>query len=175
MNADAPLPWYRYFWPWFIVLLVATAVVASIVTLFIAIESQDSLVRDDWYQDGTEINRRLERAEAARRLGVTAILHIDESASEIRLELQGQSTDDVRALRLEFSHPTQVERDQVLILNRGAGGEFRGSIGEPLQGRRYLALAPAGAGSVGQAEGAWALSGVVSLPSQGPLTLAAEP
>ena len=36
-DADDILPWYRQFWPWFIIALPATAVVASLATVWIAV------------------------------------------------------------------------------------------------------------------------------------------
>lgn len=37
-------PWYKQFWPWFIMGLPAIAVIASVTTLFIAINNPDYLV-----------------------------------------------------------------------------------------------------------------------------------
>jgi len=45
------LPWYRQFWPWFIIALPASVVVASFITLWLAISNPDHLViEDDEYQ-----------------------------------------------------------------------------------------------------------------------------
>jgi hypothetical protein len=41
------LPWYRQFWPWFIIALPASVVVASFVTLWLAISNPDPLVIED--------------------------------------------------------------------------------------------------------------------------------
>ncbi len=41
------LPWYRQFWPWFIIALPAAAVIASFITLWLAISHPDQLVVDD--------------------------------------------------------------------------------------------------------------------------------
>ena len=41
------LPWYRQFWPWFIIALPAAAVIASFITLWLAISHPDYLVVDD--------------------------------------------------------------------------------------------------------------------------------
>ena len=40
-------PWYRQFWPWFIIALPASAVVASFFTLWLAISRPDYIVVDD--------------------------------------------------------------------------------------------------------------------------------
>ena len=41
------LPWYRQFWPWFIIALPASVVIASFVTLWLAITHPDHLVVDE--------------------------------------------------------------------------------------------------------------------------------
>lgn len=37
-------PWYRQFWPWFLIALPATSVVFSFATLFIALQDADTVV-----------------------------------------------------------------------------------------------------------------------------------
>ena len=41
------VPWYRQFWPWFIIALPASAVIASFITLWIAISNPDGMVLTD--------------------------------------------------------------------------------------------------------------------------------
>jgi len=45
-NTPEP-PWYKQFWPWFIIALPATAVIASFITLYLAISRPDYIVVDD--------------------------------------------------------------------------------------------------------------------------------
>lgn len=40
-------PWYRQFWPWFLIALPAAAVVASMITLWLAVTNKDPLVVED--------------------------------------------------------------------------------------------------------------------------------
>ena len=65
-----PLPstdtviWYRQFWPWFIFGLPAVVVVASLITVYIAVNNPDPLVDGDYYKHGLNINEQLKtRAE----------------------------------------------------------------------------------------------------------------
>lgn len=41
------VPWYKQFWPWFIIALPASVVVASFITLWLAISNPDPLVVND--------------------------------------------------------------------------------------------------------------------------------
>ncbi|MBT8069117.1 MAG: hypothetical protein HKP21_12920 [Xanthomonadales bacterium] len=40
-------PWYKQFWPWFIIALPASVVVASFFTLYLAVSNPDQLVVDE--------------------------------------------------------------------------------------------------------------------------------
>ena len=40
-------PWYKQFWPWFIIALPASAVIASFITLYLAVSRPDYIVVDD--------------------------------------------------------------------------------------------------------------------------------
>lgn len=44
---DQNLPWYKQFWPWFIIALPASVVVASFFTLWLAISNPDQIVLSD--------------------------------------------------------------------------------------------------------------------------------
>ena len=46
-HVDINQPWYRQFWPWFIIALPASAVIASFFTLWLAISNPDQLVVSD--------------------------------------------------------------------------------------------------------------------------------
>lgn len=52
-------PWYKQFWPWMIMGLPASVVVASIVTYFIALDGIDSVISKDYYKEGLAINADL--------------------------------------------------------------------------------------------------------------------
>ena len=59
-------PWYVHFWPWFIVALLGTTVVAGLTTVYIAASGADSLVVDDYYKEGKAINRDLAQDHEAQ-------------------------------------------------------------------------------------------------------------
>lgn len=158
------LPWYRYFWPWFIIGLLLLSVTSGIAMLVVAVRNQDSLVSDDYYKEGTAINRRFERDELARSLGVRAVLGFDDERGELTLQLSGDSTEQVRQLRLELAHPTHSEQDTVVILERMASGRFRGATGSELAGRFYASLEPADEAAASSASDGWRLTRVLTLP-----------
>jgi len=41
VNTVGPPPWYRHFWPWFIIAMLASAVAGSFVSLYLALHTTD--------------------------------------------------------------------------------------------------------------------------------------
>jgi uncharacterized protein len=44
MSSAMPLPWYRHFWPWFLVAMLSCAVTGSLVSLYFALHTTDVVV-----------------------------------------------------------------------------------------------------------------------------------
>mgnify|MGYP003639778068 FL=1 len=64
------LPWYKQFWPWFLIILPMCAVIASLTTLKIALDNSDSLVAEDYYKQGKAINMDLRKIKYAQQIGM---------------------------------------------------------------------------------------------------------
>ena len=140
-TAPTGKPWYRQFWPWFLIALPAISVVAGLSTLAIAILNQDSLVRDDWYKDGKAINQSLARDDAAALLGISTELKRDSVTGEINATLVSpKSIATPETLTLILSHPTLATQDQSVVLTRRADGHYQGMLTHGLQGRHYIEL-----------------------------------
>ena len=119
-HASKPPPWYLQFWPWFLIALPATVVVASFVTLYIANLHSDDLVVDDYYKNGLARNRQLEKQQQARALGINASIQFSPGSAE--LDLQGPVA--APALRLQLSHPMESDRDFTVMLSRLEEGRY---------------------------------------------------
>ena len=55
MSDQTERPWYRQFYPWMLIALPASAVIAGFITLYIAITHPDALVRKACVRDGATI------------------------------------------------------------------------------------------------------------------------
>ena len=44
MTTATPLPWYRHFWPWFLIAMLSCAVMGSVVSLYFALHTTDVVV-----------------------------------------------------------------------------------------------------------------------------------
>ncbi len=113
-------PWFRQFWPWFLIALPGSVVIAAFTTLYIANKHSDDLVVDDYYKSGLAINQRLEKQQRAEALGIDADIAV--TAGEVRLQLDGPV--DAPQLRLTLSHPLEADRDFTMTLGRYTQGGY---------------------------------------------------
>lgn len=157
MNVDADLkPWYRQFWPWFLIALPATAVVAGIATLMIAMQDPDGLVADDYYKEGLAINRELKRDGEAARMGLSAFIRRDPDKGTISVDLDSATPVDYTTLYLELFHTTRANFDRKLVMQRDEDGVYRARLDKDVpQGQWKLELY--------SADTVWRLTGRMSL------------
>ena len=163
-EREDTLPWYRQFWPWFIIALPATAVVAGLTTLWIAMQTDDSLVykSDDGINVVTERNLAAERSANASGLGATVAINADTGAVTASLTATGELP-STSSLSLELMHPTRQTLDLTAELLRAmdnAAGEpvWAGHFSKPPAGRYYVVLS---SGDEWRLSGEW--SGQASL------------
>ncbi len=141
-HPDAGLPWYRFFWPWFIVALLGASVTAGISTVVIAYRHGDSLVRDQYYKHGKAINRVIGAERNARALGVAAGLEVDGQGGVVIVRLDEGRARRPERLALELRHATLADRDQRLVLEATGDGRYRAALTGALGGRYHLSLTP---------------------------------
>ena len=134
LSPTESTPWYRQFWPWVLIALPGTVVIASLVTIGIALDQPDGLVVDDYYKEGLAINRLIARDEAAARYAMAAELTLQESFGTVRLS--GEPTQMPAALTLRVLHATMDGQDQIVQLVPTADGRFTAPI-EPMGPGRW--------------------------------------
>jgi hypothetical protein len=152
-------PWYRQFWPWFLILLPASVVVAGLTTLLIANRHADDLVVDEYYKDGLAINRQLAKKERAEQLGVSAALNFDNRTVSVTTA----GPVEAPTLTLLLSHPLESDRDFELALERVGPGLYRGETNEIVSPRWHWTL------ELPEADG-WRLDGSVEATNIGHAT-----
>ena len=119
MEREDTQPWYRQFWPWFIIALPASAVVAGLTTVWIAMQTTDSLVvrSDDGVNNATE--RHISAERLASELGLAAIVEVDSTSGAVSAVMRSGDLEEVPAsLEFELSHPAFADRDQRITLSR---------------------------------------------------------
>ncbi len=144
-------PWYRQFWPWFLIALPAFVVVAGINMVFIAHEGADDLVVDEYYKNGLAINRKLEKKQRAEELGISADIAL--AGSDVVITTRGPV--QAEQLTLLLSHPLESNRDFEVALVESTPGEYRGRLQSPVAERWHWTL-------IYEGEEAWRLDGSIT-------------
>jgi hypothetical protein len=156
MVREDTQPWYRQFWPWFIIALPAASVVAGLTTVWISLQTRDSLViRAD---DGIQIvaERRLGAEQLAAELNLAFRIDINLDSGALLAAMTSGDMDKLPSgLGLEFSHPAFAERDQRIRLSRAPAGAdgmpvWSGHFVSVPDGRWYVTL---------NSDDGWRLSG----------------
>lgn len=155
-DKQRDLPWYRQGWPWFLIALPATAVVAGVLTFVLAARSWDGLVVDDYYKQGLMVGKVIERTEHARSLGLSARLQIHSDGLRVELSA-GKGVPLPRGVVVTIAHPTHAGFDQTLHLT-GDGGVYAGPIA-PLSTGRWLF-------QIEDESRSWRLNGAAYLPTE---------
>ena len=140
LNNEPVLPWYRYRWPWLLMLGPFLVIVAGIVTLWLAVRSDDGLVADDYYKQGLSINQVTSRDRHAAELGLAAKVAYDPARRMMRVVLNGTGRDLPETLQLKLSHPTRGGLDQSFTLRRDDSGGYSAPCPNDPGGRWYASL-----------------------------------
>lgn len=166
---DIP-PWYKQFWPWFLIGILAFAVVIGLGLLYVSQLDPDSMVSDDYYKDGRAINEHMGRKDLAKELGLRAQFSIDEVTGDVSLQLEGKLEPLPPRLQIEIRHPTLERKDHSVELRNISGNHYAGALASGIEGRYYIRLFdPAFASKEG-----WLLSGEATLVMGQPHQLSAE-
>lgn len=160
----APPIWYKQFWPWFLIFFPATAVIAGIATIILAVQSDDGLVKDDYYKAGLAINQTLERNQYAQELKLSSEVSWVPLTQTLTLKLTGKLTPLPPRLTLQLAHTTRANHDQNITLFLSPDKKsYTGRINKIRSGNWTVILEPQ--------EKNWRISGRVTLPQQRTWTL----
>ena len=146
MTDQDTKPWYRQFWPWFIIALPASAVVASLYTVSLAVRTTDSLVVTS--EDGMDVVAERHRmAETmAMDLGLRARIDFDtESGAILATVSASEAPEWPKTLDLLLSHPAFADRDQSITLttalpDHAGNPTWSGYFVDTPSGRWYVVL-----------------------------------
>lgn len=128
LTPAAGKSWFREPWPWLLASGPLLVVVASAISAWIAIKSNDGLVSDDYYRQGLAAEETISRSEKASALGLSARVHVTADTLNVQLSVGDPDYRLPLALRVTLSHPTRAGLDQTQAVSRqgsGYSGRFR--------------------------------------------------
>jgi hypothetical protein len=152
-------PWYKQFWPWFLISLPLSVVIASIITINIAVQTNDGLVSDDYYKEGLGIHRDAASSARAKALGIAGQMSYDAETGALALRLDKPIAGLPSTLALEVFHPTRPDNDRQTQLTLVDPGRYAGRIEPIVQANWKLSLEPE--------NGEWRIDGRLQVPGNG--------
>ncbi|WKE67328.1 FixH family protein [Gallaecimonas kandeliae] len=158
-------PWYKQFWPWFLMFLPACAVVTSLYTFYIAASHPPDMVVDDYYKKGQAINRDLTELNAAYSRHIQA--RLDQGTAGFELVLSGKGIEPGQPLKLNFHHATLASKDFSETLTADAHGHYRFTTAKPIKGHWHLRLEPL--------DGRWRVQTLADFDEEREVVLTGEP
>ncbi|QIA63348.1 hypothetical protein GT360_07370 [Vibrio astriarenae] len=155
-------PWYKQFWPWFLIILPGTVVVWTIITVIIFSQNSVDLVTEDYYKKGKGINIDLSKVNKAKELGLSAL--IDQKEQQMVLTLKQGSLSHFPALKVMYAHRTLPDQDFEMLVTADAQGIYRFTPEADISGPWFVEVTPH--------DEAWLIQGRVSFPLEQAIPLA---
>ncbi|MDN7135142.1 FixH family protein [Pseudidiomarina terrestris] len=157
-------PWYKQVWPWVLMSIPFSVVIAMAITLTVASRYDNPMVIDDYYKQGRGINTQVGKVQEAQARGIT--FSFSHEGTNLVLSYASGQPDELTALRINFYHTTLADKDFSLRLTADAEGRFRGQLPADVateRGKWTVTVTPF--------DGSWRLSQQVFLPSPREITL----
>ncbi len=138
-------PWHTHPLVWMMIAIPFSAVIMGVVMIWLAIDTDDGLVADDYYKQGLAINDVISRDTKATELGLSAVIEFDSSEKVINLRFdKGELASYPETLVLNFQHATRANSDVRVELNRGIENQYIGYLDQQItQGVWYFELVDA--------------------------------
>ncbi len=141
-TGNTVTPWYKQFWPWVLIGLPTSVVIASVVTYFLAINGMDSVISKDYYKEGLAVNADLERDKKAADLGLSADIAID--GQNVTMKLSASDAATVHSLAgqpilLEIENLSFQDKDLSASLVPKGDGIWQGKIPANMSQATWLA------------------------------------
>jgi len=135
MSTAAPLPWYRHFWPWFVLGLLGISVTGSLTTVYIAVSGRDPEVRGTWSRDAKAVvlDDAAERLARSLALSAALVVAVDHERLDVTLDAApGLAPESIAILLV---HPTLAGRDLELVATRTEGHLYTAALPPTFEGR----------------------------------------
>lgn len=147
-------PWYKQFWPWFLIILPASVVVWTLIVVFIFYQNSVDMVTEDYYKKGKGINIDLSKVNIAKQYELHA--EIRSNGNDVLIQLDKGKLTHYPAIHAMFAHRTLPDRDFTQLITADFQGCYRVKLDETLSGPWFLELSPH--------DNEWLIQGRVNFP-----------
>jgi uncharacterized protein len=150
-----PTPWYKNFWPWFLIFFPLAAIIGCITLIITAVGNGPDMVVDDYYKKGKAINLELTKFEKAKALFLHGELNV--TADRVSFKFTKGDSSNIHALKLAFYHRTIKAHDFETTLTPNANQEFTALLEGFTAGAYSVFIEPI--------DGSWKLKENITLPT----------
>ncbi|MDN0073939.1 FixH family protein [Crenobacter sp. SG2303] len=158
VKTQAPRPWYKEPWPWILVGIPLMSVIVGSWYAYLAVTTKDTLVSDDYYNQGKAINLQLDRDRVSAQMQLLGQAVFSDDMRAVRLMIKSKEP-LAPQLTLRLLHPTLADHDQTIALNMVSPGLYQGSLTPSKAEHWYVRLE--------DPKGKWRIQGEW-LPADGP-------
>ncbi|ENM5825641.1 FixH family protein [Vibrio metoecus] len=148
-------PWYKQFWPWFLIILPLTVVIWTVATVIVFANNSVSLVTEDYYKKGKGINIDLSKINIAKELELHAT--IQSEGNNVLIVFDKGQLPHYPAIQAMFAHRTLPDRDFSQLVTADAQGIYRVKLDHELQGPWFIEITPHDA--------QWLIQGRITFPT----------
>ena len=126
-------PWHKYPLVWMMISIPFSAVVMGVVMIWLAVDTDDGLVADDYYKQGLEINDVISLDRKATELKLNAVIKFNITDKVINIKFDKGLLDNYpNTLQLNFQHATHANSDVFVELNHGINDSYIGYLQQTL-------------------------------------------
>lgn len=141
MEQELTRAWYQNPYVLMLVAIPLTAVLLGIALVSISILYKDDMVVDDYYRQGKEINRILDRDKTAASMGLSAIARFNRDEGKVEVVFRARSGfRHPDSIKLKMIHATRSDLDYELLLPHLGDGRYIQNVSSPAQGKWYLQI-----------------------------------
>ena len=126
-----PTPWYKQFWPWFVIAIPVSSMLVAVVQVSYALNSPNDMVVDNYYKEGLGINTVLDKRTLAGELNISGSIVIDNTTGEVILSSENA---EAETLSLNFYNSAISDKDFTIELIRIAENRYRGNLTKSISG-----------------------------------------
>lgn len=128
-SSDLKKPWHSYPLVWMMISIPLAAVIMGIIMIWLAVDTDDGLVADDYYKQGLAINDVIILDTRAAELKLGATIEFNRVDRVIRLKFdKGLLETYPDKLQLKFQHATRANSDIAVTLDHGLDDQYIGYL-----------------------------------------------
>ncbi|MAD04079.1 FixH family protein [Pseudoalteromonas shioyasakiensis] len=159
-----PTPWYKNFWPWFLISFPLAAIIGCAGLIYMAIGNGPDMVVDDYYKKGKAINLELSKFNKAKALYLHGDLNV--TNDKVAFTFTKGDASNVHSLKMSFYHRTIKANDFDVSLMKNAHGDFTALLDAHVDGAYTVFIEPI--------DNSWKLKEDIILPTDKTISISPE-